>query len=136
MKWLPDVWSRTIPFGSRDRVIWRGFMAGSFGITCCYTKRKSSKTSSNRRVRKGGNSLSCAISWVSDCLWMWEMAKTTTSLARVLEVQRCDERVIIRWDRLIVLAQARDVAGDSVLGHFASFFEGASVGHAARQSTD
>ena len=55
-------------------------------------------------------------------------------LARIFQIQGCDECVVVSGSGIFVLAKAGDVARDGVPSRLPSFVHGASVGDAARWS--
>jgi hypothetical protein len=55
------------------------------------------------------------------------------SSARVLQIQRGDQGIVVGGNCVTVFAQAGDIAGDGVLGHFSSFFQCAAISHASRE---
>jgi hypothetical protein len=56
-----------------------------------------------------------------------------TESARILQIQGSNQRVFVGWNRIVVLAEAGDVAGDGVSRHCSRLVHRASVGNAARQ---
>jgi hypothetical protein len=51
-------------------------------------------------------------------------------LARIFQVQRRNQGVVVSGNGIFVLAEACDVAGDGVLGHISRFLESAAIGDA------
>src|SRR6266478_9107296 len=51
----------------------------------------------------------------------------------ILEVERGNQRFVVRWNGLLVFLEALDIAGDGVPGHFLGFTQRSAVRDAARQ---
>lgn len=51
----------------------------------------------------------------------------------ILDVDRGNQRIVVRWNGLLVLLEALDIARDRVLGHFLCFGQSSPVRHATRQ---
>src|SRR3954470_19722629 len=56
--------------------------------------------------------------------------------ASVLEIERGQQRFLVGGYRLVVFAEARDVARDRVFRHLSGFFQRAPIGDASGQRRD